>query len=101
MSNEKLSNDRDERRGRVCYRSSIGWVPANQRPPCYTELVAESQNPPLSKGAVMCSAYWVELNGGNILIVVADSVGDACDKLDSMNFENYSIKHDKTMVALV
>jgi hypothetical protein len=52
-------------------------------------------------GAVISSAYWVELNGGNILIVVADSVGDACDKLDSMNFENYSIKHDKTMAALV
>jgi len=65
------------------------------------KLSNETQNPPLSKGAVMSSAYWVELNGGNILIVVADSVGDACDKLDSMNFENYSIKHDKTMVALV
>jgi hypothetical protein len=57
--------------------------------------------PPLQQTAVISSAYWVELNGGNILIVVADSVGDACDKLDSMNFENYSIKHDKTMVALV
>jgi hypothetical protein len=55
----------------------------------------------LQQTAVISSAYWVELNGGNMLIVVADSVGDACDKLDSMNFENYSIKHDKTMVALV
>ena len=54
-----------------------------------------------NKPAVMSSAYWVVLNGGNILIVVADSINDACDKLDRMNFENYSIKHNKTMVALV
>lgn len=60
-----------------------------------------NETKPLKQPAVMSSAYWVELNGGNILIVVADSVGDACDKLDSMNFENYSIKHDNTMVALV
>jgi hypothetical protein len=52
------------------------------------------------KPTVISSAYWVELNGGNIIIVVAESVGNACDKLDAMNFENYSIKHDKTMVSL-
>jgi len=61
----------------------------------------ENETKPLKQPAVMSSAYWVVLNGGNILIVVADSVSDACDKLDRMNFENYSIKHDKTMVALV
>lgn len=61
----------------------------------------ENENKPLKQPAVMSSAYWVVLNGGNILIVVADSVSDACYKLDRMNFENYSIKHDKTMVALV
>jgi len=61
----------------------------------------ENETKPLKQPAVMSSAYWVVLNGGNILIVVADSVSDACDKLDRLNFENYSIKHDKTMVALV
>ena len=61
----------------------------------------ENETKPLKQPAVMSSAYYVVLNGGNILIVVADSVSDACDKLDRMNFENYSIKHDKTMVALV
>lgn len=61
----------------------------------------EKETKLLKQPAVMSSAYLAELNGGNILIVVANGVGDACDKLDSMNFENYSIKHDKTMVALV
>ena len=66
-----------------------------------TQKSNEEQSQPSCLGAVISSAYWVVLNGGNILIVIADSVGDACDKLDRMNFENYSIRHDKTMVALV
>lgn len=54
----------------------------------------------LKKPLTLSSAYCVKVDYGNILIVVADSVSDACDKLDSMNFENYSINPKKTMVSL-
>ena len=63
----------------------------------------EQQKPQLNIGAVMRSAYFVKLQGGNTIIVIADSVSEVCDKIEVSEFSTikYHIEHDKTMLAVV
>jgi hypothetical protein len=52
---------------------------------------------------LMRSAYLVRLQGGNKIIVIADSISEVCDKMESSEFSTikFNIEHDKTMIALV
>ena len=49
---------------------------------------------------VMCSAYIVKV-GKNKMIVVANNLAEACDKLENNGFTEYEFEHASSLVALV
>jgi hypothetical protein len=67
------------------------------------KLSNEAESQPSCLGAAMRSAYFVKLQGGNTIIVIADSVSEVCDKMEVSEFSTveYKIEHDKTMLAVV
>ena len=49
---------------------------------------------------VMCSAYIVKV-GKNKMIVVANNIAEACDKLENNGFIEYEFEKASSFVALV
>jgi hypothetical protein len=49
---------------------------------------------------VMCSAYIAKV-GKNKMIVVANNIAEACDKLENNGFTEYEFEHASSFVALV